>query len=255
MSRTVSNLLLALFGLLILLLLLTAFLIWRDGRAGRSPQPAVAAATTSPETAPATVPAASPTSDATPTELPLPVITVFPTSTPRPTATPSPTSPPTETPEPTETPTAPPPTAPPAVVRPTNTAVPPTAVPPTPVPQSNGLTGSHFALQPRAVIAVGGPIWFEFAISNANNVAVPYGALGVMPRKNGVDRPEWYQHSYGGNNDAIPPNGLSHEDRIILPESGSYSLRLVICFEPYNTCRAGGGTWITMSQEIPVSLP
>lgn len=74
-----------------------------------------------------------------------------------------------------------------------------------------------------------------------------------MLKKDGVDRPDWYQHSWGGKNDVISPNGLSHEDNIRLPEAGNYTLRLVMCFEGYNAC-INGGPWVTMSQEIPVTI-
>ena len=189
--------------------------------------------------------------------LPLPGVTVLATSTPRPSATPAPTDPPTDTPEP--SPTTAPATdtpVPAAVVLPTNTPAPPptnTPAPTSPPADTRGLRTTNFGLQPRSVFQVNQPVWFEFTIVNEGGVPVPFGALGVMPKKDGVDRPEWYQHSWGGNNDAIPSNGLSHEDNIKLPEAGNYTLRLVMCFESYNTC-INGGPWVTMSQEIPVTI-
>jgi hypothetical protein len=75
-----------------------------------------------------------------------------------------------------------------------------------------------------------------------------------MPKKNGTDRLDWYQNSWGGNDDAIPVAGLQWEDNIQLPETGPYTLRLVICFDDYNACRGGSGTWVTLSQEIPVTI-
>jgi hypothetical protein len=165
-------------------------------------------------------------------------------------------APPTEVPTeaPTAEPTAIPPTARP-VVQPT--AVPPTATPapPTPTPQlgANGLIASHFAIQDRADLVVNGKVWFEFNIANSTGGDVPFDALGVMPKKDGVDRPEWYQHSYGGNNDVVPSGGLNWEDHIDLPEAGNYTLRMVICFDG-PACKAQTGTWHTISQEIPITI-
>ena len=172
-----------------------------------------------------------------------------------------PTVPPTEAPPtavPTDTPvpTAIPPTAKPVVVQPT--AIPPTPVPapPTAVPAPtgiNGLTGAHFAIQSRADLTVNGDVWFEFRVANATGGDVPFAALGVMPKKDGTDRPQWYQHSWGGNNDVIPAGGLSWDDHINLPEAGNYTLRLVICFDGA-ACQQQKGTWHTLSPEIPVTI-
>jgi hypothetical protein len=137
------------------------------------------------------------------------------------------------------------------------TAVPPTstAVPPTPAPQigANGLVASHFAIQSRANLVVNGDVWFEFVISNSTGGDVPFDALGVMPKKDGVDRPQWYQHSYGGNDDVISPGGLTWDDHINLPEAGNYTLRMVVCFDGA-ACTAQTGTWHTLSPEIPVTI-
>jgi hypothetical protein len=54
--------------------------------------------------------------------------------------------------------------------------------------------------------------------------------------------------------DVIKPSGLNWEDNIKIPEPGNYTLRLVICFDDYATCRAGGGTQYTLSPEIPITL-
>jgi len=205
------------------------------------PPPIIAANTAAP--APTSAEVAPPT----PTAQPTMEITAAPTDVP---PTPVP-------------PTAVPPTAVPATVAPpappAPTAIPPTAVPPTaaPPPSSpgsiNGLSASNFAIQDRAQLTVNGDIWFEFHVANSTNSDVPFDALGVMPKKDGVDRPQWYQHSWGGNNDVIPPDGLSWDDHINLPEAGNYTLRLVICFDG-PACQAQNGTWHTLSQEIPVTI-
>ena len=176
--------------------------------------------------------------------MPTAIPTVAPTEAP-------PTALPTDTPVPTA-----PPTARPVVVQPT--AVPPTAtaVPPTPAPQigANGLVASNFAVQSRADLTVNGDVWFEFTVANSTGGEVPYNALGVMPKKDGVDRREWYQQSYGGPDSTIKPGGLSWEDHIELPEPGNYTLRLVICFDGFDACLQQRGTWHTLSAEIPVTI-
>jgi len=174
-----------------------------------------------------------------------------------PTAVPT-EEPPTEVPTETPLPTAvPPPPAPPVVQPPPPPPPPPTAVPvpPTAVPQvgANGLVASNFGVQPRAELFVNGDVWFEFHVANSTGSPVPFDALGVMPKKDGVDRPEWYQHSWGGNNDVIPAGGLSWDDHINLPEAGNYTLRLVVCFDG-PACQAQRGTWHTLSSEVPVTI-
>jgi hypothetical protein len=129
------------------------------------------------------------------TSSPIPVTnTPAPTSTPDVTATPEETAvPPTETlppPPPANTPQPAPPTAPPPPA--TDTPVPPTAPPPL---GANGLVASHFALQERSDFTAGQSVWFEFVVSNSTGGEVPYNALGVMPKKDGNDRLEWYQNS------------------------------------------------------------
>lgn len=168
-------------------------------------------------------------------------------------------APPTDTPAPTETaaPTAVPPTAAPVVVA-QPTAVPPTAtpVPPPPPPQvgANGLIASHFAVQDRAEFTVNGSVWFEFNVANQTGGEVAYNAIGVMPKKDGVDRPDWYQQSYGGPDSTIKPGGLSWEDRIKLPEAGNYTIRLVVCFDGWDPCMQQRGTWHNLSPEIPITI-
>ena len=211
------------------------------------PPPIVAANTAAPG-AEADAPADSGGADAPSSDapaLPTAVPTVAPTA-----------APPTEVPTDTPVPTAVPPTAAPVIVQPT--AVPPTAtaVPPTPVPQvgANGLIATNFAIQSRAELTVNGSVWFEFTVANQTGGEVSYNAIGVMPRKNGVDRGDWYQQSYGGPDSTIKPGGLTWEDRIRLPEVGDYTLRLVICFDGFDACLQQRGTWHSLSPEVPVSI-
>ncbi len=170
----------------------------------------------------------------------------------------------TDTPEPTATveSTSVPPTSTPVPVQPTNppppppTAVPPTEEPPPPPPPigANGLVASHFAIQDRADLVVDGKVWFEFTISNSTGGEVGYYSLGVMPKKDGVDRVDWYQQSYKGQNSTIDPGGFSWEDNIRLPEAGNYTLRVVMCFDDYDSCTTRSGNYQSMSGEIPVTI-
>lgn len=245
MNRTLTIVVTALAVILIVVLGAVFFLVLSDSLGDGQAQ----AAATVPATETATMPAATETA-----ALPPPVVTVLPTNTPVP---PTDTPAPTETPLPTDTPAATATNTPvPVVIRPTNTPVPPTNTPaPTSPPaNTNGLTASHFALQPRAVLSTNQPVWFEFTVTNSTGGPVPFGSLGVMPKKDGQDRRNWYQNSWGGNNDSMPANGLSWEDNIKLPEKGNYTLRLVVCFDGYQSCINGGGTFVTLSQEIPVTI-
>lgn len=238
-------------------LLLMGLLFGCGGAAEETPE-ATEAATEVAELAP-TEAAAQPTATtAAPAATPTTAATLPPP--PQPTAVP--TDAPTETPVATDTPTATPvpPTPIPPTPRPVQpTAIPPTAIPPTAVPPTapptgaNGLTAT-FGLQSRADLSVNGKIWFEFTINNATGGDVPYNALGVMPRKDGADRTDWYQHSYGGPNSTIDADGMTWEDHIEIPEAGDYTLRLVMCFDGYDRCRAHQGTWVSMSPEIPITV-
>lgn len=257
MDKQTKTLLVGAAALAIILLLGGVLLIVQG--MNRSVEPVAAAPTPTVEVAEPT----ATTAPADPTMTPLPTaVILLPSVTPPPTVTPTETPIVTNTPVPTDTP---PPTAtnvpPPVVIVPTNTPVPPPPTntpgpPPGPQPSTvNGISGAHFALQPRAQISVNGDIWFEFRVTNSSGGNVPYGALGVMPRRNGVDMLQWFQRSWGGNDDFLGPSGLSWDDRIRIPERGAYTLRLMICFESGPACMSGGGTFHTLSQEIPVNLP
>lgn len=269
MNRQTSTIVAVLGGLVVVLLICAGgLLIWGAISATNPPEVAASDATATALVETATAIAAGGETEAggevtaTPEEMPPPDIEEMPTD------TPPPTTPPTDTPVPTATAIpatdTPVPTAtnpPPPVIVPTNPPPPPpTNTPPPPPPtqppqDTFGISATNFALQDRSNFTVGGEIWFEFTLANANSGPVEYGAIGVMPKKDGADRPDMYQHSYGGSpGDAVPANGFSHEDRIILNEGGNYTLRLVICFETYSACLSGGGAWISLSPEIGVTI-
>lgn len=195
-----------------------------------------------------------------PSDLHAPVVIVA-TNTPPPvTDTPEPT----DTPDSTDTPeaTAIPPTNTAAPIQPTSppppppTAVPPTEPPPPPPPPpigANGLVASSFTVD-GSEFKEKESIWFEFDIANSTGGEVNYNSLGVMPKKDGVDRPEWYQQSWSGENSVVKPGGKSWKDNIKLPEAGDYTLRLVICFDGFKACTTGGGTFHSLSGEVPVTI-
>ncbi len=194
--------------------------------------------------------------------LPQPPLVLFPTDTPEPatnTPEPTPTPLPTDTPTvPTDTPVPPTNTPAPVVVPPTNTPVPPTntPVPPAPPPTSaNGISATFWNLQDRSQFTPGGLIWFEWTIVNSSGNPVPYGCIGAMPQKDGADRPDWFKTSWGGSpGDAVPPQGFSADDNIVLNETGNYTLRLAISFDDYSVCSNGGGTYHTLSNAIPFTI-
>lgn len=212
----------------------------------------------------ATAAALPPTQPAEQPPAPLATVTsaIPPTVTPIPTIPATDTPIPTDTPPPTETPTAVPPTNTPVpVILPTNTPtpIPPTntpAPPPGPQPGNHrGLTATSFVLQDwRTNPTVNGQIWYEWTIANTSGAGVPYSTIGVLPRKDGVDRPQWYQNNWGGNNDVMPPEGLTWASWLSLPEPGNYTLRTVVCFDGFQTCMNGQGTFLTLSNEIPITI-
>lgn len=196
--------------------------------------------------------------------IPGPEIVVLPTNTPAPTPIPTDTPAATDTPEATSTPeptaTNPPPPLQPAppVVLPTNTPPPtspppPTEPPPPPAQDTRGVLGQSFSIEGGTAFGVNQMIWFNFVVANTTGAPIPFGALGVMPRKDGVDRPDMFQASW--SNEVLTAGGLDWRDHIEIGEPGNYTLRLAICFDAdLSACKAGGGTWATLSNEIPVNI-
>jgi hypothetical protein len=247
MNRTLSIIVAALAGLMILILAFVFYLMLSDTLAEDN----VAQATVIPTEV------GSVATEQGSSSLPTAAVEIQPTATVLPSLTPTDTPPATETPLPTDTPVPPTNTPIPVVIVPTNPPPPPppTSTPvPAPPPSTNGLVLNHFGVEGGPAFPANQPIWFNFDIANISGGPVPFGALGVMPKKDGGDRPEWYQNSWGGNDDSIPAGGLVWRDNIKLPEGGNYTLRLVICFEGQNTCVDGGGNWVTLSGEIPATI-
>ena len=248
MSKTLSIVVIALAAVMIVILAFVFYLMITDSLVEDS----VAEATVAP-----TEVIVEATKEESST-LPTAAVEVQPTNTMPPSPIPTETPPPTETPLPTETP-VPPTNTPVPVIIPTNPPPPPPPPPtntpePAPPPSTGGLVLNSFGIEGGPAFSVNAPIWFNFDIANVSGGPVPFGALGVMPKKDGGDRQDWYQNSWGGNNDSIPPEGLVWRDNIKLPEGGSYTLRLVICFEDYGACTSGQGNWVTLSHEVPVTI-
>lgn len=251
MNKTLTYIVIGLGVIMIGLLAVVFYLVLRDALdTGGEPTPTQVVAAQLPDSTATFLPPVG--IDVPPTNTPIPTVTAVDTrviNTPEPTETPSPTN------------TLPPPTAtntPVPIVLPTNTSPPATATV-TPVPQpppqdTRGLTATSFNLQDRSDYRVNQQVWFDFTIVNSTGGDVPYYRLGVMPRKGGQDRADWFQQSYGGPNASIKPAGLSHEDNIKLPEAGNYTLRLAICFDGWDACNSSGATWVSLSQEIPVTI-
>lgn len=254
-NSTLRNVLIGARGVLILLLIVAAVLVLQDNQ-----ETAVEPTADTVADLPTEMPVTETAVPASPTVLPPAVVEILPTNTPPPSPTPTATLPPTETPPPTSTATNVPPTNVPlpTAVPATNTPVPPTNTPVPSGPQATnarGLVGESFALQSwRTSLTPGGQIWYEWRVGNTSGAGVPYSTIGVMPRRNGQDVVAWYQNNWGGNNDVMPPEGLSWPSWMSIPETGDYTLRLVVCFDGYQNCLNGGGTFYTLSQEIPVSI-
>jgi hypothetical protein len=254
MNRTLTYLLILVAIVLVVLLAAAGLLLIRDELAQNRPAAEVVLAPATATVGVDSVEIATPTSRA----LPMPVMELLPTDTPAPTSTPTDTPVPTETPLPTDT-AAPTATAVAVIAPPraTNTPVPPTQTPaPTAVPQdTRGLSGT-FSIEGGSSFAVNQEIWFNFHVANSSGAPVYFDVLGVYPKKDGSLRPDLIQASWGGNpGDAVPAGGLPHRDHIKIPETGNFSLRLAICFDAsYHACKSGGGSWVFLSGEIPVTV-
>lgn len=189
-------------------------------------------------------------SDDGPPSSPTSPATIEPTATPVATDTPVPTA----TPLPTNTP-VPLPTVPPATATP---IPPPTAVPPPPGPVAGegtrGITGDMAYVSKNSSLSPNGKIWFEWTVRNSTGGDIPYNAMGVLPRRDGVDYPQWFTFHYGGHNSTVSPEGRTWKAWASVPEGGNYTFRLVVCFDGLDTCRNGGGTYHTISSEIPLNI-
>jgi hypothetical protein len=111
-----------------------------------------------------------------------------------------------------------------------------------------------FLIEGGTNFAVNQDIWFVYDLKNANRAEMEYGALGLLPRKDGVERLDLAQFSW--TNATMFPNGMVWRDHINIPEPGNYSVRIAICFDAtQDVCRAGGGRWATLSPyELPITV-
>jgi hypothetical protein len=96
------------------------------------------------------------------------------------------------------------------------------------------------------VYAVNQDIWFAFDLKNPNRTEIKYGALGLYPRKDGVDRLDLFQYSW--TNATMFPGGIVWRDHINIPEAGQYSVRIAICLnETKGECQSPAANWLTLS--------
>ena len=181
------------------------------------------AATIAAPASPTPVATVTPSPTLAATDTPVPTDTAVPTDTPTATATPFPTQPPTDT--------------------------------PTPVPTADtfGLS-ANFLVEDGSVFAVNQDIWFQFDVKNPNGIEIKYGALGLYPHKDGVDRLDLFQYSW--TNATMFADGLVWRDHISIPEPGQYTVRIAICFEETKgACQSPAARWATLSAiEIPITV-
>jgi hypothetical protein len=135
---------------------------------------------------------------------------------------------------------------------PTPTRTPtPTIVPTSPpMHTENGIRGDFFHIRNR----VAGPnqdVWFDFGVTNVGSVRVDYGALGA-----------WWssgsQASWGDDDFFNPGQGIQfHEDHLNIPSTGTYQVRLAICFLPKRVdCQSQSGLsqWKFLSDPVSVTI-
>jgi hypothetical protein len=114
-----------------------------------------------------------------------------------------------------------------------------------PTPDTFGLS-ANFLVEGGPVYAVNQDIWFQFDVKNPNRVEMRYGALGLYPRKDGVDRLDLFKYSW--TNATMFPNGFTWRDHINIPEPGQYTVRIAICFnETQGECQSPAANWVTIS--------
>jgi hypothetical protein len=113
---------------------------------------------------------------------------------------------------------------------------------------------ANFLVEGGPVYAVNQDIWFQFDVKNPNGVEIEYGALGLYPRKDGVDRLDLFKYSW--TNATMFPNGFTWRDHINIPEPGQYTVRMAICFDtPASACQSPAANWATISSyELPVTV-
>ena len=189
-----------------------------------------------------------------PTQLPPPAVSVADFISPTLVATLAPSEvPATDTPVATDTPLptdTPPPTAtfaPLPTLPPTNTPT------PLPTPNTFGLS-ANFLVEGGPTYAVNQDIWFQFDVKNPNGAELAYGALGLYPRKDGIDRLDLFQYSW--TNATMFANGFTWRDHINIPEPGQYTVRIAICFDtPASACQSPAANWVTISPyELPITV-
>jgi hypothetical protein len=179
-----------------------------------------------------------------PYKVSLPLVAKYPTLTPS--ATPTPTN----TPTPSQTPTR--------TATPTSTQTPtltPTAVQ---MYTYDGFRGNYFRLL-SASAARNEDVWFEFSVTNTNPNARYIGGLGaywnsctVVPGSVYCTQASWGDFTFS----ATPPdNVIEWNDHLNIPTSGTYSVRLGICFLGSRTnCENNPSQWHPLSDPITLVI-
>lgn len=178
-----------------------------------------------------------------------PTITIGPTQTPIPTDAPPEIMLPTRTPQPTDPPQPAAATAKPPTATPTPMATQPPQ-PTAPPGQGHGLTDIKFWLD-KTEFNPGEEIWFHFDVRNASSNDLSFGHLGPTIFKGGVwlfNKPSWTS--------AVLKAGdrLEWYDWFALNESGTYDLRLAICYSLAEQCDAGSGEWELLSPPVTIVI-
>ena len=174
-----------------------------------------------------------------PYKLYLPLVAKYPTLTPS--ATPTPTNTPTPSQMPTVTRT------------PTVTSTPTRTSTPVQMYTYDGFRGNYFRLL-SASAARSEDVWFEFSVTNTNPDARYIGGLGAYWC---TGSPPCTQASWGDFTfSAAPPgNVLEWNDHLNISTSGTYSVRLGICFLGSRTnCENNPSAWHALSDPITLVI-
>ncbi|MBN1313799.1 MAG: serine/threonine protein kinase [Anaerolineae bacterium] len=166
------------------------------------------------------------------------------------------TTTPTEAPTPTGTPTA-------TSVRATNTSTPSptdTATPsptatftytpsatytlPTPPGLEHGLTDITFSLR-KVYLATDEKIWFDFSLTNSNDYTLSYGLLGAEVYYS--DGALFLIHPSFEDSELGPEETLTKTDAFSISDPGTYSAKLIICYDELDVCNTSSGRWERLS--------
>ena len=116
------------------------------------------------------------------------------------------------------------------------------------------MAGSMVYVPKDSNLSANNKFWLEWTANNTTGNDIPYKAMGIMPRRDGVDYPKWFTFHYGGDDSVLKPQGRTWKAWATVPEAGNYTFRLVVCFEGLDICKNGGGTYHTITNEVPLTI-